>query len=529
MEDKAKLMFAIALGVNRKCRNTIESIYTENECVYYEEYKNSTLFNNKYKGLFSFYTEDVINKLIGIIEHSFKNKQFLKLERIIKDIHPLIIKYVKKSTKTIDIDMFHVKYIQPNIYEYSEQEIFSIYISLIFISALYEKNHRGQSGYSYINTQWSRIHNISILHNNMTDKVFNGRDYSKEIGENYKLFDLEAFETVKKQNLSLFIENFIEKRTWTQLDMVNTSGQDATVELYENIRGSLFNSGILKYIGSYSRFLEFLGIDSVDILVDVNIDNNIINFILKDFELAKQTNNFSEKEIEAYVGSGIIIYGLSEMYKKSKNLYLNKSKEDKYCYLKKFEMDLERYETELNIKEKSLIEKIEKQNKIIQELEADNKKLIKDNSIIKSDNIKAKIMLQDKEEENKNINEQRELMLSVVKQFELVNSVDKEISMDEMVDYINKFNIGLFGGLDNSEKLINKFKNIKIYKTMTRDLSSIKNLDMIFINTDFFSHSFGKKTKSNTNKYNIPSRYIGGTNENFIIKQIYSLLKSEYK
>lgn len=522
-------MFAIALGANRKCRNTINDIYRENERVYYEEYKNSDLFNNKHKDIFSLNTEDAINKLIGIIEHCLKNEQFLKLEKIIKDVHPLIIKYVKKSTTVIDIDAFHLKYIQPHIYEYSEQEILSVYLSLIFISNIYEKMCIGGAGDAYINTQWNRIHNITLLHDNIKDTDYNNQDYSEKISKNYKLFDLEPFENVEKQNLSLFIENFIEKRTWKELNRINIFEQENSVEIYENTRTKQFNTGILKYIGSYSRFLEFLGIDDMDIFVDVNIDNDIINFILKDFELAKQANNFSEEEIEAYVGSGIMIYGLSEMYTKAKNLYLNKSKEDKYCYLKKFEKDLEKYKEELNLKEKSLSDDIEKKNKRIQELEEKNKLLSKENSILRSDNIKTRDMLQNKENENKSINEEKDMLLSVIKQFEMLNSADKEASLDEMIDYINRFNIGLFGGIDNTEKLTSKLKNIRFYKTMTRDISSIKNLDMIFINTDFFSHSFGKKTKSNKNKYNVPSGYIGGTNENFIIKQIYSLLKSEYK
>ena len=65
-----------------------------------------------------------------------------------------------------------------------------------------------------------------------------------------------------------------------------------------------------------------------------------------------------------------------------------------------------------------------------------------------------------------------------------------------MVDYINDFKIGIFGGMSNITKLSNKLNNITYYNSQNQDISSINNLDIIFINTDFINHAFTNKIKS---------------------------------
>ena len=67
--------------------------------------------------------------------------------------------------------------------------------------------------------------------------------------------------------------------------------------------------------------------------------------------------------------------------------------------------------------------------------------------------------------------------------------------------------------------------NILFYNSKNQDISSIANLDAIFISYEFFNHSFTKKINQAIKKYGTKRGYISGTNEELIINAIYQELK----
>ena len=66
--------------------------------------------------------------------------------------------------------------------------------------------------------------------------------------------------------------------------------------------------------------------------------------------------------------------------------------------------------------------------------------------------------------------------------------------------------------------------NVYFYDNQNQDISSLNNLDIVFINTDFISHAFTNKIKSVTNKYQVPMKYLAGTNNDLMIDVIYKEL-----
>lgn len=103
-------------------------------------------------------------------------------------------------------------------------------------------------------------------------------------------------------------------------------------------------------------------------------------------------------------------------------------------------------------------------------------------------------------------------------------TIESEISLEDKINYINQYKIGIFGGLSNIKNLSNKLSNVYFYSSQNQDISSIANLDAIFISYEFFNHAFTKKINSVLKKYDIKRGYISGTNDELIIDAIYSEL-----
>lgn len=305
--------------------------------------------------------------------------------------------------------------------------------------------------------------------------------------------------------------------------------KDIDLITYTKARDGQFQKGIHKYIGCLSRYLKILGLDADEIFADTPINNEDLEVIFKDFINSTRYNSVQESDKELYVASCLFIYNLVYLYKDCKDFYLDKEKEDRYIELKSMEENLNKEKEKF--KEKELINKItiRENNKEIAELKKRLKELEKENAKLSADNIKLKDNINKLEANNKSQNETIESItkeLVSIKETALTND-NNEVSMEDKINYINNYHIGVFGGMTNIKQLSSILNNVTYYDSQNEDISSIKNLDMIFINRSFFSHSFTEKIKSVNEKYDIPMKYISGTNMDLIIDYIYTGLKNK--
>lgn len=515
----------IALGTSPKCRNIIDEIYKKDEQRYYEIYIKSRFLGDMLKSLFSIKTEESINKLIGIVESCYIDNDTIKIERIIREFNPSIINFAKNSN-IINLDKYRMKYLYDKIDEFSEPELFTYYICLIYLGYIKRKNVSGDISFEFIKNYWDGYTKTLALNHYRHSLLFMEENYTDRIGNLYNIFDLGKFETIKENSLELFIENFIEKRVVKKVKK-ETGIDDISmipVEIYSNIRNNSFKEGILKYIGSFSRFLDTLGLEKLEIFQDVNINNDELNMILKEFIMAMEHNDIPESDRDLYIVSCIYIYNLAELYKEAKYLYLNKSKEEKYKDLKSLESKILKNEKDFNNKKEKLELKLSEKDKEIIKLKELLKEKEKENRILKNELIKKETEINDKNISNKELLKENNMLVDIMSS--LKNNKKIEISLEDKIDYINNFNISLFGGHKSIDNLLEILNNITLYKELNRDITSIKNSDVVFVMTDFFSHAFSKKISVLTNKFNIPVRGIRGTNVYSIIEDIYKNLNN---
>ena len=362
MEFKINIRHALTIGLalNRNCSEIINEIYYKNESLYRDTYLNLGMRDDNLKKIFTMKTEDMVNKLSGIIEVCSKKGDWILLEKIIRKAHPSIVSFVKKSN-IVDLDKFNLTY---NLCKFREDEQFCIGISLIYLSKIYNKNIAGEGYFYFIVSIWNNYLNamnfssVPITLDSKSEKKLT--EYLKR---GYELFSLDSNEDVNCSLDRLISEN-IEKKVLNKLGVdYNSLSSDSftkkniSLENYKEIRDNEFLHGINKYIGSFSRFLNSIGMDGSDIFIETNINNSILNNIIRDFYFGTIGNNLTESDFEVYIVSCLYIYNLVHLYKECKDIYLNKSTEEKYKEMKKIEEELN--------KEKELLKENEFKTKSI--------------------------------------------------------------------------------------------------------------------------------------------------------------------
>lgn len=515
----------IGLSLNRNCREVIDEIYYKNEKLYHDTYLNSGFRDDCLKKIFSMTTEDTFNKLAGIVEVCYKKKDWLLVEKVIKKAHPSIVNFVKKSN-VVDLDKFSENYEFKN---FLEDEQFSIIVSLVFLAPLYKKDFVGDSNLYFILNKWNRF--LSIM---KADELLAVAQSEKEIVNEYinKGYDLFAFDKSDKIdcNLEYFISEDIEKKVFNKLgidynlDSKTLKSLNIDLSEYEETRNNEFLHGINKYVGCFSRYLHSLGLDSGDIFVDTPITNEGLENIFKDFYFSTVGNNVDDKDMELYIASCLFIYNLTYLYKDCKDIYLNQASEDKYKELKDMENDLIKQKEKFDEKEFKIKKQLKENKSEIDELKRRIKELEKANSKLESDNRKKDETINSLTLENGYLKENITELSNELDTIEdnVVNTCD--ISLEDKIDYINKYKIGIFGGFSNINKLSNTLINVEYYNEINQDISSINNLDMIFINRSFMNHAFTYKVKSFVLKNNLKLSYLSGTNETNLINLIYQNL-----
>lgn len=543
MKLNIRHMLIVALGINRNAWEEINNIYSQNEEVYHNIYLNSRFRNDLVKRIFSIKTESMINKAIGIVEYSYKQKNFLTIERIIRKIHPSIVNYVKKA-HTVDVGKFYIQY---GLIDMNEDEIFSIITSLIFVSYRYDKQISDEGAISLIGDKWSEFGRTvaSGIYNKNINGI-EGEERINELVEHLHLYNLKEEKIIKEEALSCydlfiynkedkidcsletFISEDIEQKTYNDLGFTEdykkclNKIRSMNLEEYSSCRMSQFGKGINRYVGSLARFIKSFGLDSSDIFVDTPIDNEILEKIFIDFYRGVHYNNLPLESKELYIASSIYLYNLIYLYKDSKEFYLNKEAEDKYIELKSLEKKLDEEQVKITALKKEQKSIINEKDAEIKELKRKLKELEKDNAKKESEIIKLK-------DENIKLQETKKDLTSKVDVLNnLIIDRDKEEvtseSKEDKLKVINEHKIGVFGGRNSIKGLSDDLINVYFYDNQNQDISSLNQLDMVFINTDFISHAFTNKIKSVTNKYKVPMKYLAGTNTDLMIDVIYKEL-----
>ena len=521
----------IALGTYKKCHDVIDRIYEENEHRYYQAYMNSAMRNDCLKEMFSLSNVESINKLIGILEYCYDSNSFLLIEEIIKAVNPSIIRYCKKSHDA-NFNVFMEKFYGADGYmKMSEHTIFVLGTAVFYLCTLYQKDCNGSMLF-HVFSYWNMLCEGLQRHYEFSNQIHFNK-FSDEIKQMYKRYDINiSDETII---LDCVLDNIIDNETVKIMTekhgAFRVQNQLISHDEYRCARSQSFEQGISKYIGAMSGLFSHYGLDS-NTLFTYSVDSKFFDSIFYECANASKYNGIKESELDFMVISSIYIVTLLNMYKQAKDLYLNKSKEDKFLYLSE-------YETKLKEEHEKLNDSIKQNNSLHEKSQKEIKQLTESKKIVESEcavlNSEIRKLKAENERIQNQLTEQQEYIDSLE---ELLSSTDKvsddtlnvDMSSDDIIKFINdnQFKIALFGGHNTTRSALeNSINNILLFDKKSADISSIIDVDYVFMNTDWFSHSLGAKTLSFCKRNNIKTYYIGGTNLKVVLNQIYDALSNE--
>ena len=510
-------MFIITTGTQQKAKPMIDKLFKEREQEYYELYLNSEMYEDTIKEMFTIPCIETINKLIGIVEYSYNNNSFLLLEQIAKEIHPSIIKYVKKKP-TVNIQDFFYSYV--NIKEASEQDLYSIMVCLVYFSVLYKKEVMGNEAFYlgwklYLDSamKHARVNEIPEKNKPMIDKMYEWLHISKE-----QTFPMK-FDNIFDFLVDSEIIEMLQLPDHKSLTTLSSS-------VYQSYRDKVFKQGLSKHIGVCSGMFSAFGLDTNTIFNRI-ISKEYLDSILNQCVNYYKANNLTEEELKGFMIHSLFMVNLLYLYDEVKDLYLKKSKDDYFHELKSFETRLKEEKHTLDVEHKTYQSKLT-------ELEKEKKALSLQVKGLQSELANLTSLYKKEQQETLALNEEllsyKREMEALRTSYEKAHRLEDEatISLEEMVAQLNEYKIALFGGHNTTKsKLATSIPTILMFDNKTEDISSIKKADYVFINTDWFSHAFSEKVLSYCKKNQIPFFYIGGTNYENVITMMYAQLENK--
>lgn len=514
----------LLLGANRGVWKHIDFIYAKKEVEYYKAYKNSTLYGDMAKGMKSTEVESYINKVIGIVMYCRDNDNFEDILYVIKKGYNKLYRGFKNCEK-FNVARFIVSVLGEDfIKNNSEHMLYSYIVMMLYLSKILNVELIYMDVEELLGPYIEGFY-TDLCSNERTKRI--AKENKESIDSLYNLLGIDKKNINKNLiDLNLLLENMIESATLNTIgERFNANGLKAkdmykvcTPDDYFAVRSELFTKGIYKYIGAFNQWLTVIGLDESDLMSNVLVNEDTFNLILAQIYNSIGAKQLEKGEEAIYFVALLSVYTLAENYKQTKKLYLDNSKDELYNKIAleeekiaekeaKIQDDLKKIER-MELKHKSDISKLQER---IKELESENKSLKK--VIKESKNYEKEVVALREYAYEESLKE---------KGVELI-TIDEDV---DKVDYLSTKNITIIGGHVNWVKNVKaKLPKARFISagTITRDLKSIVNSDIVVINTTVLDHKLCWRVMEDINNSDVVLVYINTEiNVDRVIDKIYS-------
>lgn len=494
-EDKILCQFlSIALGGNSYLHPSIDDCYRKNEWEYYEAYQRSGLKGNP---LFSMYTtksEEKIRQVAGILEWCHQNQQFSQLDQLIKKGYKFVYQYLQQHTE-VDFEQFmrsFAKRQKGKIVKEIEllyQNIVLWYLCVRENKPFNKNNVAWHSFQQVLNTSMNEINlQKSMFSEKMIDK------HKEEIDNFYKEYRIPQKNSF--DSLGLLLEYMISDN----LKRIYETNPNCDAEKAEQL---VFQHSPAKYIGALGGWLKTLKIHELDATEQIPLTKKDLDNVFLEMVYAQKYNYMTKNEQDLFFISCLYLKCLSSHFRETKQLYLDQSKLDYYVEMKSKESQIIEQEAEMLQKKK--------------EWQLTNKRQQKEIEGLTQELRLAQAEIRQLEQKIANMedytNEVHALRDFFYREEQADNNFDNTPSMEAMTEFIQSKRIVIFGGSPNwRQKLKEPLPTVEFVddNEMNRDISKIKRVDAVFINTTVFGHAFYKKIMKELSKSETPLFYLNG-------------------
>lgn len=474
-----------AFGYNKKIYKNIDRLYKKHRYKFYRAAKNNELYNNQIITECSLLQEEYCRKALGIL--MCLNTDKTVNEDLIKIVHKgwaYTCLYAENHSE-INLGDFLEKFIRKNkgLDNLTDDDINANITILIFYSINLEKPIKQDETYKvFYKSSMARMSQYSGK-----DVIFNNKRYAT-----VRSSDMSPEEQTKL--------NELKKKIFAQYGQINS---------YNSLLDNKFKK---YYIGRINFLFDYERVTS-SILNELNFTNKDVDEILSAYTAHMENDNGiipniekAEKNINDTVNfliCSIYIKLLIKAYKQVKEHYFENNKETMF-------IELEGTEQELNIAKQELQSKNEKISNLQEQFEQKDKEL----SRLKNE-------VSELNQNQAELNSLREFMF---------NMDHKQEYSPEKIDVsrLKKVKGLILGGhpkwQDKMKGLLPDFTFIAP-EALNFDVNILKNIDIIFIYTDYLNHAIYYRLMPEAQKLNIKIQYLAAnTNTDIVLQEIYIAL-----
>ena len=500
---------SIALGGNPYLHPYIDQYYQKNEWAYYEAYQKSGLKDNPMFAMYTTKSEEKIRQVAGIVEWCNQNQQPNLLDQLIKKGYKFVYQYVQRETQ-IDFEHFVRSYAKKQKGKrMKEIELFYQNIVLWYLCIREDKPFNTNT------VTWQSFQELVRLA--MTEVKLEEVNFSNQEIEKHQpeLDDLYAeYDIPKNPEFSSF-GVFLEYLIGSSLKKIIETNPTYDIEEAQQL---VFQQSPSKHIGALGGWLKVLKIHELDATEQVPFTKRDLDMVFLELLHVMKHNQLAKEEQDLFIITCLYVKCLSYLYRETKQLYLDQSKQDYY-------LEMKAKESRIFLQEKV---QIQKQAQWQRSFEEQQKEL----EGLKQELRKAQVTIRHLEQHIDNMDDfsqEVHALRNYVYSEEQANDQDEIApSLLTMTNFIQSKRIIIFGGHPNwRQKLKEVLPPVEFIDIdeLNRDLSKIQRSETIFINTSVFTHAFYRKIMKEVGKYKTPLFYLNGqSNIEKTITEIYHCL-----
>ncbi|MEH6991346.1 hypothetical protein V7075_01380 [Neobacillus drentensis] len=484
--------FIIALGGNSYLHPYIETFYRKNEWEYYEAYKRSGLLGNPLFSLYSTQSEERIRQVAGMVAWSEQYNDYTQVDQLIKKGYKFVYQYLRQHTN-IDFEHFMRTFSRRKKSE-MVKEIELVYQNVV----LWYLCVREDKPFNTSNVAWKSFQNVlyTTLNEINLQKVIFSKDmvnkHKEEITFLYKRYN------IPKNPRFTSVGTLLEYLISDNLQRIYSTDPNCPSEQAEK---RVFQDSPAKYIGALGGWLKTLKIHELDAAEQVTLTKYDLDMIFLEVLYAQKYNYISKEDQDLFFITCLYLKCLGSLYRDTKNLYLDHSKNDFYFEMKSKETKIKEQEVKLSRKRLEWESVFNRQQREIEGLTSE----------LYVAQTKIRQLEQQMNTMDDYTTEVHALRNMVYR--EEKTDLEKTPPLKNMFDLINSKRIVIFGGSPSWQVKLKEFlPTIEFFEVdeKNRDISLIKRVDAVFINTSVFAHSFYKKIMKELNQIKTPLYYLNG-------------------
>lgn len=523
---KGSVLLAVALGTQERCREDIDKKYEENRHLYQKIYEISGITRSKVFDRHSVTTSEYIKKVYSIILDEHYNNRDIFITKLIKKAYKSAYTYYTHRNDFV-LEMFvdHEQRKAGGL-----EKLSGIYLDYCFYVMFYlsitQKNKLLRS------QLWQTV-----------DDQYKEMLADNELESGLELFlkdDLKFFRYTTNPDYTGY-EEFLDKITYK-----GVRGNDVTM-VFESLRlkeemeiidsgfiplsrePNLKNMPMTKITNTLYVILRLFGIEP-SLVNEITFSDELLVGLVKYLHVLKNAQDLSDREVEVLFLASLMLHALAKEY--------NSVRKDHYENLKtqllKKELEDERAksqaEMELHSELNTLESRLIKVNKRLKDTQEGSKRKDKEIKSLEVELKRTKIDLDKAKSNDKELQFLRKFYFDSISTNTKESDI-KELSLEDMTEALSSIKGVIVGG---HQKLQNKLKeqlpNFSFIATdeVSRNISFIKNKDIIFFYAENNNHSIFRKVMAEVEKSDVILSYLEGvTNIDLIVKDIYDKTTKE--